>query len=83
LALFNTDTIQENFWQINMDSISVNGADVSLSDLADPILDSGSTFVSGDSGAISNIYSNIPGSAPVSNSSSLFTSTHVAGLLLE
>ncbi|KAN0118951.1 acid protease [Russula decolorans] len=71
LTIIESDT--ENFWQINMDSISVNGADVSLSDLADPILDSGSTFVSGDSGAISNIYSNIPGSAPVSNSSSLFT----------
>jgi hypothetical protein len=78
------DTIQA-FWQIDLDSISANGADISLGGLSTSqvILDLGSTFVFGDPGAISNIYSNIPGSAPAANSSTQFTSTHVAGLLLE
>lgn len=66
-----------------MDSISINGNEVVTAKEA--ILDTGSTFISGDSQTIDNIYANIPGSAPISNLGQ-FTSTYAivgAGLLFE
>lgn len=77
---FNTYTIQ-GFWQIQMDSMTVDGTIVTLS-TNDTIFDSTSTLISGDAVSIANIYSNIPGSSPILGSPR-YSSTHVAGLQLE
>lgn len=68
----NTGTIQ-GFWQTKFDAISINGNDIPLS-IKDAIIDTGSTFISGDQESISNIYSKIPGSAQAPESN-LWSST--------
>ena len=80
LPSFNTNTIQV-YWQIQLGSISVNGADISLTS-KDTIFDSGTPFITADNVTIANIYNNIAGSTPIPNSNQ-WTSTRVASLLLE
>jgi len=76
----NTDTIQ-GFWQIHLDSISVNGDAIVTTKEA--ILDSDNPFITGDTQTITNIYNNIPGSTLLKDFNGLWRGTHVAGLLLE
>jgi len=75
LPWFNTDTMQ-GFWQVSLDSITVNG-NVAVS-AGDAIFDTGSPFIVGDQDAIARIYDHIPGSTQIS--SSLWTSTDFTGL---
>ena len=83
LCLFinNMDAIQ-NFWEIALDSVTVNGNDIKIA-VKEVVIDSSSTFVVANSGDIANLYSNIPGSAPDSTNPFGYTSTHVPVLLLE
>ncbi len=67
-------------WQIPFDSISVNGNDVSVS-TKEAVIDTGTSVILGNKGDIANIYSNIPGSAQMSNGIQ-WTSTHVTGLVV-
>ena len=70
------DMIQ-GFWQIPLDSISVNGNNIKVAQ--EVILDTSSVFISGDLETISSIYSNIPSSAQIPDSNQ-WTSTYVTGL---
>ena len=79
LRFFNADTIQ-GFWGIQMDSMSVNG-NVSVTNTG-AILSTANPFITSNNETIAKIYSNIPGSNPLAVAG-LWSSTHVAGLLLE
>jgi cathepsin D len=70
---FNTDVIQ-GYWQTTFDAVSVNRNGISVSTQA-AIIDTGTTLVLGDQQSISNIYANIPGSAQLQGSTTLWTST--------
>ena len=81
---FNTDTIQ-GFWQITLDSISVN-ENVAATN-KEVVLDSDNPYITGDTQTINTIYKNIPGSMPLQplpgfESTGLWSGTHIAGLLL-
>ncbi|KAF8491748.1 acid protease [Russula emetica] len=65
LTFINLDS--QGFWQIPLDSISVNGNNISVT-IMEAILDASSTFVSSDVATIASIYNAIPGSAQISNS---------------
>ena len=78
--IFNADTIQ-GFWGVQMDSMSVNG-NVSVTNTG-AILSTANPFITSNNETIAKIYSNIPGSAANQSAIGLWTSTHVAGLLLE
>ena len=62
-----------------MNSMSINGT-VAVTD-KEAILDSADLFISSNNDTIAKIYSNIPGSRSLN--ADLWTSTHVAGLMLE
>jgi len=70
----------QGFWQLPLGSIAINGTTVVTAKEA--IIDTSDFFIAGDNETITNIYCNIPGSAPIPNSG-LWQGTHVAGFLLE
>ncbi len=63
----------QGFWQTKFDAISVNGNNISVT-TQNAIIDTGTTFVLGDQESITNLYSEIPGSAQLENTT-LWTST--------
>ena len=71
---FNTGMVQ-GYWQITFDAISVNGNVIPVTN-QDAIIDTGTTLVYGDLESVSNIYAQIPGSAPLQGTD-LWTSTLV------
>ena len=65
----------QGYWQTTFDAILVNGNAISVSN-QDAIIDTGTTYVLGDQVSVSNIYAQIPGSAPLEGTN-LWTSTLV------
>ncbi|KAG5654486.1 hypothetical protein H0H81_001985 [Sphagnurus paluster] len=59
-----TPVIQQGFWQVNLEAVSLDGFPTSTNQSA--IVDTGTTLVLGDSKSVTDFYSLIPGAKPAS-----------------
>ena len=69
-------------WQFQLQGINIDSIFVAL-DQQTAIIDTTSPFISGEPLDITIVYEHIPGSAQDPTNPNLYTSTHVAVLLLE
>ena len=76
-----SNTDMQGYWQTVIQGFTVNGRDVQISNM-DAIIDTGATQIIGAAADIANIYANIPGSALLAQSNSLWTGTFVVELTI-
>ncbi|OJA13546.1 hypothetical protein AZE42_07326 [Rhizopogon vesiculosus] len=55
---------QPEFWEINMNTLTVQGKSIDIAEMSSAIIDTGTTNVAGPATAIASIYAQIPGSQP-------------------
>ena len=65
-----------------MDSMTIDGTIVSITTNS-TVFDASGVLITADAETIANIYSNIPTSAPLPGNPQQYSSTHIAGSLLE
>lgn len=65
---------KEGFWVLPMKTITVQGSSVSVPDTeTDAAIDTGTTLIAGPSDVVTNVYAQIPGSAPVADAEGYFS----------
>ncbi|KAJ8585200.1 acid protease [Rhizopogon salebrosus TDB-379] len=55
---------QPEFWEINMNTLTVQGNSINIAGMSTAIIDTGTTNIAGPASAVESIYAQIPGSQP-------------------